>query len=109
MTTNNLATANGKRHRSVSMVFIRRKRKLYAHVKYLNLINVFPVADGDTGTNLAVTLRAMVESAKPIQSFQPYAKNHFPVGNGRCARQLRHDIRRVRQRSGAWKAAATKA
>ena len=43
--------------------------EIYAHVKHLNLINVFPVADGDTGTNLAVTLRAMVESAKPIQSF----------------------------------------
>ncbi|MBE0600919.1 MAG: DAK2 domain-containing protein [Firmicutes bacterium] len=39
------------------------------HIKHLNLINVFPVADGDTGTNLAVTLRATVESAKPVQSF----------------------------------------
>ena len=43
--------------------------ELYAHVKHLNLINVFPVADGDTGTNLAVTLRSMVESSKPMQSF----------------------------------------
>ena len=43
--------------------------EIFAHVKHLNLINVFPVADGDTGTNLAVTLRAMVESAKPVESF----------------------------------------
>lgn len=43
--------------------------EIYAHVKHLNLINVFPVADGDTGTNLAVTLRAMVDSAKPAESF----------------------------------------
>lgn len=41
-------------------------REVAAHIKYLNLINVFPVADGDTGTNLSTTLRAMVE--KPIAS-----------------------------------------
>ena len=40
-----------------------------AHRRYLNLINVFPVADGDTGTNLTVTLRAMVERSEPDPSF----------------------------------------
>jgi len=44
-------------------------REVYTHVKHLNIINVFPVADGDTGTNLAVTLRAMVEQSSPVQSF----------------------------------------
>ena len=48
--------------------------ELYAHVKHLNLINVFPVADGDTGTNLAVTLRSMVDSSKPMQSFNHMLK-----------------------------------
>ncbi len=33
---------------------IRRK-------EYLNKINVFPVADGDTGTNMALTLKAVVD------------------------------------------------
>ncbi len=49
--------------------------EINAHVKHLNLINVFPVADGDTGTNLAVTLRAMVESAKPVESFHRMLKD----------------------------------
>lgn len=31
------------------------------HKKHLNEINVFPIADGDTGTNLVTTLTAMVE------------------------------------------------
>ena len=40
-----------------------------AHRKYLNLINVFPVADGDTGTNLTTTLRAMVEKPSRTTNF----------------------------------------
>lgn len=39
------------------------------HKKYLNDINVFPVADGDTGTNLYTTLRAMVEKPARERSF----------------------------------------
>ncbi|MDD3920331.1 MAG: DAK2 domain-containing protein, partial [Eubacteriales bacterium] len=35
----------------------------------LNRINVFPVADGDTGTNLATTLNAMVAGPVPTRSF----------------------------------------
>jgi len=35
----------------------------------LNAINVFPVADGDTGTNMVSTLQAMVEHSEPISSF----------------------------------------
>ena len=37
--------------------------------KYLNAINVFPVADGDTGTNMATTLQAMVDHSQHIPSF----------------------------------------
>ncbi len=40
-----------------------------AHRKYLNRINVFPVADGDTGTNLSVTLGAMVAAPVRTDSF----------------------------------------
>lgn len=36
---------------------------------YMNEINVFPVADGDTGTNLTMTLRAMAENPKSTRSF----------------------------------------
>ena len=35
----------------------------------LNAINVFPVADGDTGTNLSTTLRAMVDRPTQDRSF----------------------------------------
>lgn len=34
----------------------------------LNRINVFPVADGDTGTNLALTLRSVADAVRPLES-----------------------------------------
>ena len=36
--------------------------------EYLNRINVFPVPDGDTGTNLAATLSSALESARVSES-----------------------------------------
>ena len=44
-------------------------KEVAVHMRYLNIINVFPVADGDTGTNLTTTLRAMVESPSRTPSF----------------------------------------
>lgn len=46
----------------------------------LNRINVFPVADGDTGNNLAMTLRSMVEYAKVEESFHLTAKSVSEAG-----------------------------
>ena len=36
--------------------------------KYLNSINVFPVADGDTGTNMAATMHAIIEETEVLDS-----------------------------------------
>src|SRR5262249_61994651 len=33
----------------------------------LNRINVFPVADGDTGSNLAFTLSAVLDALRPLR------------------------------------------
>lgn len=37
-------------------------QRLLADQEHLNKINVFPVADGDTGTNMALTMRAVLAS-----------------------------------------------
>ena len=34
----------------------------------LNRINVFPVADGDTGTNLAYTMNTIIQNAKVLET-----------------------------------------
>lgn len=44
-------------------------REVDLNKKHINAINVFPVNDGDTGTNLSATLRAMAEKPASTQSF----------------------------------------
>lgn len=40
---------------------------LEAHVAQVNALNVFPVPDGDTGTNMSLTMRAALEEAAGCQ------------------------------------------
>jgi len=42
-------------------------RRVLARREHLNRINVFPVPDGDTGTNLAFTLSAVLASARRVR------------------------------------------
>ncbi len=56
--------------RSLYYTFIAGARKVIAHQIELNRINVFPVNDGDTGTNLASTIRAVIESLHPHRSYK---------------------------------------
>ena len=62
---------------------------------YLNRINVFPVPDADTGTNLASTMRAIAEKARapPVGHDRPglYRRR----GPGRGPGQFRPDLRPV--------------
>ena len=37
--------------------------KVVSHQDYLNKINVFPVPDGDTGTNMSFTLTAILDAS----------------------------------------------
>lgn len=45
--------------------FIAGAQKIFEHYQGINKINVFPVADGDTGTNLASTMRSIIDSVIP--------------------------------------------
>lgn len=45
--------------------FISGAHKIFENQKLINKINVFPVADADTGTNLASTMRSIIEIATP--------------------------------------------
>ncbi|HVN58145.1 MAG TPA: DegV family protein [Bacteroidales bacterium] len=56
--------------RSLYYTFIAGARKVLANQIELNRINVFPVNDGDTGTNLASTIRAVIESLHPHRSYK---------------------------------------
>ena len=50
-------------------LIIAGARRVIAHREYLDRINVFPVPDKDTGTNLALTMRAILEGLQqPLPS-----------------------------------------
>jgi len=56
--------------RTLYYSFIAGARKLIAGQVELNRINVFPVNDGDTGTNLVATIRAVIDSLHPHRSYK---------------------------------------
>ena len=56
-----ITNLDGKRFR---LAVIAAAKNLIRNEDYLNKINVFPVPDGDTGTNMASTLHAIVTSLR---------------------------------------------
>ena len=48
--------------------FLSGAKKIIENQKHINKINVFPVPDGDTGTNLASTLRSIIDNTTPHQN-----------------------------------------
>ena len=56
--------------RRLYYTFIAGSKNIMANQSYLNKINVFPVNDGDTGSNMATTLQSVIESIHPHKSFK---------------------------------------
>ena len=50
--------------------FLAGAKKILENQKELNRINVFPVPDADTGSNLASTVRAIIERVRPHPSYK---------------------------------------
>ena len=55
--------------------FAKGAEKVVEKRKLLDDINVFPVADGDTGKNMAQTLRAIAENTKPDNSVSAVSRD----------------------------------
>ncbi len=53
--------------------FLAGAQKIFDQQAHLNKINVFPVADADTGTNLASTMRSIVDTYIPTNSVKATA------------------------------------
>src|SRR5512136_1710989 len=56
--------------RNLYYAFIAGARKVIENQIELNKINVFPVKDGDTGSNLAATIRSVIDSLHPHRSYK---------------------------------------
>ncbi len=53
--------------------FLAGAQRIFDHQKLLNKINVFPVADADTGTNLASTMRSIMDAIIPTDNLKQTA------------------------------------
>ncbi len=67
MKNTTLSEIDGRR---LYYTFIAGAKKILENQIELNKINVFPVNDGDTGTNLASTIRAVIDSIHPDKSYK---------------------------------------
>ncbi len=56
-------------------IFLSGGNKILENQALLNSINVFPIPDADTGSNLATSLKAIIDSAQPDKSFHLTAKS----------------------------------
>ena len=55
--------------------FLAGGNQILQHQAEINHINVFPVNDKDTGTNLASTVRWVMDNIKPHKSYKTTVKN----------------------------------
>jgi DegV family protein with EDD domain len=67
-----ITTLNGNLY---FQIFVSGANKILENQKLLNKINVYPVPDADTGTNLASTLRAVIDNARPSDSYKVTANS----------------------------------
>lgn len=65
-----LSKINGK---DFYYAFLAGSARILKHQAHMNKINVFPVPDGDTGSNLASTMRHIIESITPDISIKKTA------------------------------------
>ena len=63
---------NGKR---IYYAFLAGTREVMQQRKHLNEINVFPVADGDTGSNMASTLNHILSTVTPTSNMNETLKS----------------------------------
>jgi len=56
--------------RSFYFAFLAGAQRIFENQGLINKINVFPVADADTGTNLASTMRSIVDSPIPTDNIK---------------------------------------
>jgi len=63
--------------KTLSVMFLAGAKNLEANKEYINELNVFPVPDGDTGTNMCMTIMSAAKEVNALEegfAFKPLAK-----------------------------------
>ena len=61
------------RPQDLKQVLTRYLERLQQYKEALNRLNVYPVPDGDTGTNMALTVESVVSEVEPAESMEEVA------------------------------------
>lgn len=72
MNDNSYQEINGK---FLYYAFVAGSQQLLLHQEEINRINVFPVRDKDTGTNMASTIRAVIDTIRYDKSYKKTIQN----------------------------------
>ena len=59
-------------------MFIAGAKNLESKKEWINDLNVFPVPDGDTGTNMTLTIMSAAKEVSGITSFSEALQRRFP-------------------------------
>ena len=52
----------------MAKMFLAGARNLESKKEWINELNVFPVPDGDTGTNMSLTIKSAADEVKGLES-----------------------------------------
>ncbi|MCY3805044.1 MAG: DAK2 domain-containing protein [bacterium] len=92
----------------VDLLMRRYSEALAAHRSVIDALNVYPVPDGDTGTNMSLTLRAVVDALPPdcdLRSVcQAIYDSALAAGRGNSGIIVSQFLRAM---AGAWREAVT--
>jgi uncharacterized protein len=66
----------------VALTMVAYRDVLHAHQQVINRLNVYPVPDGDTGTNMALTLDAVVAELETLEGRRVMAEVCRAVAHG---------------------------
>ena len=70
--------------------FVSGAQEVIKNKNSLNEINVFPVADGDTGSNLSSTMHAIIRGGENLRIRQGNDEQHSRCRIDGCQGQFRH-------------------
>ena len=61
----------------VQKMFLAGAKNLESNKEWINDLNVFPVPDGDTGTNMTMTIMSAAKEVSSIVNYGKSCEGHF--------------------------------
>ena len=69
----------------LAKMFLAGAQNIESKKEFINELNVFPVPDGDTGTNMSLTI---MSAAKEVTALKDYTMKDLYGGEQKCDRML---------------------